>query len=220
MKRVLLSIVFAAALLSATAQKDSLPTLSGVVSTAQGKENIPMANVILRNIYTGAVHCGTSTNFHGKYKLDSIEPGIYDVEASFTGMKKEIYKKLAFQKGDSLILDFFMAEDTQEIVCFVFQCIALSKSDSMLLAERNFDRERLEVFPNPATDRLQINIQSPGHFEYRFTLVDMQGRPVKQITCGKSLKKELMVKNLPRGMYHYSLTGLGGVFKEGKVLLH
>ena len=222
MKRVLLSIALSASLIGASAQNDSLPVLKGVVTAAEeGGQTIPLANVVLKDNSTKRILYGVSTNFEGEYQLDSLEPGVYDVEATFTGFSKEIYEDLHLKKGDTLMLDFFLYEATEVLEPVTVACFyALSKEDSMLLAEREFEKERLEVFPNPATDRLKIKIQSPGHFEYRFSLVDMQGRPVKQMVTRKSLKKEMVVKDLPRGVYQYSLTGLGGVLKEGKVLLH
>lgn len=223
MKRVLLSIALSASLIGASAQNDSLPVLKGVVTAPEEGQTVPLANVVLKDNSTKRILYGVSTNFEGEYQLDSLEPGVYDVEATFTGFSKEIYEDLHLKKGDTLMLDFFMYESSEKLSLGcgpIYEYTALSKEDSMLLAEREFKKERLEVFPNPATDRLKIKIQSPGHFEYRFSLVDMQGRPVKKMMTRKSLKKEMVVKDLPRGVYQYSLTGLGGVLKEGKVLLY
>lgn len=58
-------------------------TIRGAISDKDSKEPIPFANVILyRN---GAQVGGAKTDFDGKFQINSIEPGSYDVEFRYVG---------------------------------------------------------------------------------------------------------------------------------------
>ncbi len=58
-------------------------TIRGVISDKETKEPIPFANVVLyRN---GAQVGGAKTDFEGKFQINSIEPGSYDVEFRYVG---------------------------------------------------------------------------------------------------------------------------------------
>jgi hypothetical protein len=58
-------------------------TIRGVVTDKDTKEPIPFANVVLyRN---GAQVGGAKTDFDGKFQINSIEPGSYDVEFRYVG---------------------------------------------------------------------------------------------------------------------------------------
>ena len=58
-------------------------TLKGVISDLMTGEPIPFANVIIEK--GGNQLAGTTTDFDGKYTIKPIEPGNYNVKATFVG---------------------------------------------------------------------------------------------------------------------------------------
>ena len=58
-------------------------TLKGVISDLMTGEPIPFANVVIEK--GGNQLAGTTTDFDGKYTIKPIEPGNYNVKATFVG---------------------------------------------------------------------------------------------------------------------------------------
>ena len=64
-------------------------TLQGVITDAITGEPIPFANVVLTK--SGNQTAGTTTDFDGKYSIKPIDPGTYNIKATFVGFQtKEI----------------------------------------------------------------------------------------------------------------------------------
>ena len=58
-------------------------TLKGVISDLMTGEPIPFANVVIEK--GGNQLAGTTTDFDGKYTIKPIEPGNYNIKATFVG---------------------------------------------------------------------------------------------------------------------------------------
>lgn len=61
--------------------------IQGKVVNEKG-EGIPFANVVAYK--NGILETGTQTDFDGKYSIPALQPGTYDVEASFVGLKQKV----------------------------------------------------------------------------------------------------------------------------------
>ena len=75
------------------------------------------------------------------------------------------------------------------------------------------------VFPNPFRNQTTIKIENAGvRDSYTFSLFDALGRPVNQyIINGR--QHMLNRDQLPRGIYHYSITGNNSLPVSGKVVI-
>src|SRR2546430_11540062 len=78
-------------------------TISGRVSDPNGG-TIPGAVIEAVRVKTGATRA-TLTNEEGSYRLIQLEPGIYNLRASFSGFAPQEKKELSFIAGKNVQLD-------------------------------------------------------------------------------------------------------------------
>ena len=86
-----LSLLFVSTLLvvcSALAQTGQ-GTLKGSVLDGKTKEPIPFANIVVTQ--GGEMKGGVTTDFDGKFILNQLSPGSYDVEIKYVGYKTTKY---------------------------------------------------------------------------------------------------------------------------------
>jgi hypothetical protein len=79
--------------------------------------------------------------------------------------------------------------------------------------------ESLLIFPNPATDRFQVEVETIQPQELLVVMVDMAGREVyrhKYRTLGGTQRLSVLA-NLPTGTYSVQVSGKG-YYRTGKVL--
>jgi len=99
-RRLLLISVFSSIGLAAWSQT----SLEGKVTDATTGDALIFANVVLfRN---GNLITGTQTDLDGNYVFSSIDPGTYDVEASYTGFPTQRQTGVVALAGKSIRLDF------------------------------------------------------------------------------------------------------------------
>lgn len=96
---LLLSLFFPAFLV---AQQGSIV---GIVTDAKTNETIIGANVILEATVTG-----TATNLDGYYQIPNIEPGTYNIVASFISYLSDTVRGVVVKAGEATRLNFEMAE--------------------------------------------------------------------------------------------------------------
>ncbi len=80
MKEILLTCFFLSLLLSPIWGQSEL---RGKVTEADSNEAVILGNVALYQ--NGVIVTGVETDFDGNYCIKNIEPGVYDVEASYVG---------------------------------------------------------------------------------------------------------------------------------------
>lgn len=67
-----------------------------------------------------------------------------------------------------------------------------------------------QLFPNPATDQLNIDLQTDGRVELTLTLFNLEGRKIKvqSIDIQSVAKEKWDISNLPTGQYYLNFSGL------------
>lgn len=81
-------------------------SLQGVVTEQENGEPVMFANVALYK--NGALVTGTQTDFDGKYSFNDIDPGTYDVEASYVGYPTKKITGVVVFAGKSITLNIEM----------------------------------------------------------------------------------------------------------------
>ncbi|GDX47361.1 hypothetical protein LBMAG25_01790 [Bacteroidota bacterium] len=95
---LLLSFLFCNANLYA--QKSAL---SGTVTDAKDKQALIGVTVVIKGTSIGAV-----TDIDGKYKLDQIAAGTYNIECSYMGYEKMLFTGIKFKEGETKLLNIEM----------------------------------------------------------------------------------------------------------------
>lgn len=73
-----------------------------------------------------------------------------------------------------------------------------------------------EVFPNPVTDRITIQSKYPTENTF-FTLLDFSGRTVLTEKLNQTTQ-HILLSNLPKGIYLYTLSNEHGTLKSEKII--
>ncbi len=80
--------------------------IQGKVVNEKG-EGIPFANVVVYK--DGVLETGAQTDFDGKYAIPALQPGTYDVEASYIGLKQRI-TGITVSQGIVFMKDIILSE--------------------------------------------------------------------------------------------------------------
>lgn len=119
MKRYTPLFLFVALLLSYGAIAQLRPgSLRGLVSDAKTGEGIPFANVTVKD-QSGNTITGATTDFDGKYNINPLNPGTFDVTVSFVGYTTQTVKKVIISPNSPTLQDFKLQEASemlQEVV--------------------------------------------------------------------------------------------------------
>ncbi|MEF8796735.1 MAG: TonB-dependent receptor [Salinivenus sp.] len=117
---------------NASAQTPDAPgAIVGVLVDAQQGEPLPGANVSIKGTTTG-----TSTDLKGRYRLDGLEPGTYDVLYSFVGFQDKTVSGVEVSAGEATRIEVTLAEQTAEMDEVVISAEAARDSEAGLLKER------------------------------------------------------------------------------------
>ena len=79
--------------------------ISGVITESNSGEGMPGVNIMIKGTYYG-----TSSDLQGKYKINNISPGSYDVEVSMIGYKVILKTGVSVKQNETIALDFVMEE--------------------------------------------------------------------------------------------------------------
>ncbi len=77
------------------------------------------------------------------------------------------------------------------------------------------DKQEIEVFPNPASEIISINVRD-GSQQLTFSLIDLQGRIVLQREIRNSTN--ISITNLPKGVYLYKIIDKFDALQSGKLI--
>ena len=78
---------------------------------------------------------------------------------------------------------------------------------------------KVNVYPNPAVDFVNVTFDNPNAVAHSFTIFDMAGRSVRMFTNIYDSSFQMERGNLNDGLYVYRLTNEYGVAGEGKIIL-
>ena len=79
--------------------------ISGTITDLKSGDGMPGVNVIVKGTYYGA-----SSDLQGKYRINNISPGSYDIEVSMIGYKVILKTGVVVQKDEVVTLDFSIEE--------------------------------------------------------------------------------------------------------------
>jgi outer membrane receptor protein involved in Fe transport len=103
MKKILALILFL--FISSFILPQSTGNLSGVVTDAKTGDALPGVNIIIKGTYFG-----TATDINGKFRLNNISVGTYNVDISLIGYKTVQYTGLEIQSSKTKELDVKLEE--------------------------------------------------------------------------------------------------------------
>ena len=137
MGRKLLVLILSLSSILAVAQQRP-GSLRGTVTDAKTGETVPFANIVIKDA-AGNVVTGGSTDIDGRYNINPVSPGTYDVEASFTGYANITVTKILIAPNSPTYQDFKLREEssmlTEVVIEYEAPLIDKSKSSSVTSSE-------------------------------------------------------------------------------------
>ncbi|MAT38007.1 MAG: hypothetical protein CL946_00200 [Ectothiorhodospiraceae bacterium] len=103
----------------------------GTVRDSETGEELIGANVVL----VGTDH-GAASNLSGKYRLNGVPPGSYNMKASYVGYSDVTVEGITLHPGESLKLDIDLVSDAFELGEVVVSADRVIATESALLAAR------------------------------------------------------------------------------------
>ncbi len=97
----------------------------------------------------------------------------------------------------------------KDVIFEVDQCGTVSTNEKFQTLKE------LRVFPNPATDLINLELSQSNISDLHFTLYDNTGRIVKQVNG----QKTIMLDDVPQGKYFYKAT-LGDKVQTSPLIIH
>jgi hypothetical protein len=182
--------------------------LKGTVTTSFDGKVEELIGASIRITQRGKFVAGTVTDVTGNYKV-KLDPGIYDLEATYTGVERRQIFRINVKEGESGKLDLYMESGImlQEVVIHGYgletlkenmcNCIRVTEpvSDSIPALKLNLE---VALFPNPASDRATIEMSFDADVIQVF---DVAGKLVRSLEKPGSGKNTLFVGDLSYGMY-------------------
>lgn len=85
-------------------------SITGTVTDSLSGEPLPGVNVVI-----AGTNQGTATGSQGQYTISGIEPGTYDVQASFVGYRAKTVEDVTVSEGQSTEVNFALVESALEL---------------------------------------------------------------------------------------------------------
>lgn len=105
--------------------------LKGRVNDAANGEALLSLTVSIKGTSMGAM-----TNLDGSYRINNIEPGVYNIEFKYMGYETIIIKDVELEPGEVKVLDVTMQEDTYLTGEVVVSAKKITETGAALLKER------------------------------------------------------------------------------------
>ncbi len=118
----------------------------GLVYNEINNESIPFANVIIEN-----TQMGTVTDENGKFRIDKIKPGVYNLTISFIGFQTAYRSEIQVGSTATVELDIGMVEESAMLDQVVLNTNRIEKSEESPLSKQTIGVT--EIFRNPGGNR-------------------------------------------------------------------
>lgn len=131
--------------------------IKGRVFSSINNESVPFANVIIQG-----QNKGTSTDVNGNYKLENLEPGLYNLEASFIGFEKAIVYEVAVTNARATTVDIPLKETATKLEGIEITASSFTKSKESPVSVRTIGAQEIERFPGANRDISKVIAALPG----------------------------------------------------------
>lgn len=168
MGKKVLALVFSLVAFVAVAQQRP-GSLRGKVTDAKTGETIPLANIVVKD-QSGSTVAGGSTDFDGKYNINPLDPGTYNVEASFTGYAKVTVEDVRISPNVPTVQDFKLQEESsvleEVVVSYESPLIDKTKTSKITTAE-DIDQMAVRDITSIASQAAGVTTDANGNTNVR-----------------------------------------------------
>ncbi len=130
--------------------------IRGRVSNPVNNEGISFANIVILG-----TDYGTVTDVDGNYVLSNIEPGLYNVRASFIGYRSQTQFEIQVTRARSVQLNFELREEAADLSEVTVNA-EFTRSDETPISVRKLNTNEIERYPGGNRDISRVIQSLPG----------------------------------------------------------
>lgn len=153
MKKYSLSFLLFLSCLALYAQEG---TIQGKIINPINNDPIPFANIVVQGLEIGAV-----SDLDGNYIITGLEPGLYNLKASFVGFKPKTVFEVQVTKASAVQLDFELEEDASNLQEVVVDA-TFSRTEETPVSARQLNANEIERYPGGNRDISRVIQSLPG----------------------------------------------------------
>jgi len=150
-------VIYLACTLSISVISAQSGVIKGEVRDGNSNEPIPFATVKVLELGTG-----TTTDIDGVFQLEGIQPGVYDIEASFLGYSTEVIYEVQVQSSRPVRVDFKLFEQASDLDEVVVKASAFRESEESPLSLRTIGVTEIKRSPGGNRDISRVVQSLPG----------------------------------------------------------
>lgn len=121
-------------------------SIKGRVFNEINNESIPFANIVL-----DSTQIGTTSDENGRYVIDNLKPGIYNLTCSFVGFKTTYKYEITVGSTATVEINIALTEESALLDQVVIQTNQIEKSEESPLSKQTIGAT--EIFRNPGANR-------------------------------------------------------------------
>ncbi|MFC0262887.1 TonB-dependent receptor [Fontibacter flavus] len=130
--------------------------IRGRIFNKANNEGIPFANIVLLG-----TEYGTVSDENGNYVITNLEPGLYNVRASFVGFRSKTSFEIQVTLARAVRLDFDLEEEASELT-EVTVSSDFTRSDETPISVRRLNTNEIERYPGGNRDISRVIQSLPG----------------------------------------------------------
>ncbi|MBW3469293.1 TonB-dependent receptor [Arthrospiribacter ruber] len=128
----------------------------GRVFNPINNEPVPFANVVILN-----TDYGTVSDEDGNYEIRGINPGLYNIRASFVGFRSKTEFEIQITRASAVRLDFELREEASDLSEVTVDA-KFSRSDETPISVRSLNTNEIERYPGGNRDISRVIQSLPG----------------------------------------------------------
>ena len=152
--RGVLSLIFIALIFSVTAQTGKI---AGTITDAKSEEALIGVTVLIEGTSQGA-----TTDINGKYVIQNLEPGSYNLIASYVGYESKTTYNVVVKTGGNPDVNFQLSETVEELEGVTVVANPFEKSIETPLSIQKLSQEEVATYPGGNNDIAKVVQSLPG----------------------------------------------------------
>jgi hypothetical protein len=131
--------------------------IQGKVLNAITNEALPFATVGIQGTTTGV-----ATDINGEFKLENLQPGTYNLDASLVGYKKKTLFDVSVNNAKPTYIEITMEESATDLKTVEVTTSPFSKTEESPVSLRNIGAEEIKRLPGANRDISKVIQSLPG----------------------------------------------------------
>jgi hypothetical protein len=132
-------------------------SIQGRIYNSVNNEPIPFANVVVE----GRQDKGAVSDENGNYKIENINPGLYNVRASFIGYRSKTVYEIQVTRAIPVQINFDLKEETEDLQEVIVSS-EFTRADETPLSVRKLNANEIERYPGGNRDISRVIQSLPG----------------------------------------------------------